>query len=135
MANQKNHSAAIAAITAHFCSTYISGNGRLAAYQQLCRDLDVDVGSSIIQCKRVEFISNAEGPTSQLTKRSSQNIKGARVNIHDFVRVQQNGGDINAYKFRSYSALRGEILNNPGRRFPLRKAKTSEFLSVMLVNL
>ena len=64
-----------------------------------------------------------------------QNIKGARVNIHDFVRVQQNGGDINSYKFPSYSALRRDILNNPGRRFPLKKAKTSEFLNVMLINL
>jgi hypothetical protein len=49
--------------------------------------------------------------------------------------VQQNGGDINAYKFRSYGALRSDIVSNPGRRFPLRKAKASEFLSVMLINL
>lgn len=66
---------------------------------------------------------------------SLQNIKGAHVNIHDFVRVQQHGGDINDYKFRSYSALRRDILNNPRKRFPLKRAKTSEFLSVMLINL
>lgn len=66
---------------------------------------------------------------------SLQNIKGAHVNIHDFVRVQQHGGDIDDYKFRSYGALRRDILNSPGKRFPLRKAKTSEFLSVMLTNL
>jgi hypothetical protein len=135
MPSKKDYTAAVAAITAHFSNTYISSNGRLAAYQQLCRDLDVDVGSSIIQCKKVESRNNAAEKTNELTKKSEQNIKGARVNIHDFVRVQQNGGDINAYKFRSYAALRSDILNNPGRRFPLRKAKISEFLSVMLINL
>jgi hypothetical protein len=135
MPSKKDYTAAVAAITAHFSNTYISSNGRLAAYQQLCRDLDVDVGSSIIQCKKVESRNNSAEKTNELTKKSEQNIKGARVNIHDFVRVQQNGGDINAYKFRSYAALRSDILNNPGRRFPLRKAKISEFLSVMLINL
>jgi hypothetical protein len=135
MPSKKDYTAAVAAITAHFSNTYISGNGRLAAYQQLCRDLDVDVGSSIIQCKKVESRNNSAEKTNELTKKSEQNIKGSRVNIHDFVRVQQNGGDINAYKFRSYAALRSDILNNPGRRFPLRKAKISEFLSVMLINL
>jgi hypothetical protein len=131
MPSKKDYTAAVAAITAHFSNTYISSNGRLAAYQQLCRDLDVDVGSSIIQCKKVESRNNSAEKTNELTKKSEQNIKGARVNIHDFVR----GGDINAYKFRSYAALRSDILNNPGRRFPLRKAKISEFLSVMLINL
>jgi hypothetical protein len=135
MPSKKDYTAAVAAITAHFSNTYISSNGRLAAYQQLCRDLDVDVGSSIIQCKKVESRNNSAEKTNELTKTSEQNINGARVNIHDFVRVQQNGGDINAYKFRSYAALRSDILNNPGRRFPLRKAKISEFLSVMLINL
>lgn len=40
-------------ITAHFASTYISSNGRLAAFQQLCADLDVAIGTSITQCKKV----------------------------------------------------------------------------------
>lgn len=55
---KKDYIAAVAAITTHFSNTYISGNGRLAAYQQLCRDLDVDVGSSIIQCKKVTSFRN-----------------------------------------------------------------------------
>ena len=59
--NAAEHEAAVAAITAHFSTTYISGNGRLAAYQQLCRDLDVDVGASIIQCKRVGFCNEYRG--------------------------------------------------------------------------
>lgn len=59
--NAAEHEAAVAAITAHFSDTYISGNGRLAAYQQLCRDLDVDVGASIIQCKRVGFCNEYRG--------------------------------------------------------------------------
>lgn len=59
MPNKNNYTAAVAAITTHFSNTYISGNGRLAAYQQLCRDLDVDVGSSIIQCKKVRSRNNA----------------------------------------------------------------------------
>lgn len=41
-------------ITAFFASAYISSNGRLLAYQQLCRDLYVDVGASITQCKQVK---------------------------------------------------------------------------------
>jgi hypothetical protein len=70
MSSRKDHTAAVAAITAHFSNTYISGNGRLAAYQQLCRDLDVDVGSSIVQCKKVELPNKTERLTSELTKRS-----------------------------------------------------------------
>lgn len=63
----------------------------------------------------------------------SQNIKSAHVNIHDFVRVQQSGGDMRPFKFRSYKALRQDIFDNPSRRFPLWKAKQSEFIGVMLV--
>jgi hypothetical protein len=70
MPSKKDHTAAVAAITAHFSSTYISGNGRLAAYQQLCRDLDVDVGSSIIQCKKVQHFSRTRDRTSELTRQS-----------------------------------------------------------------
>ena len=133
MANRRDYKLSVAAITAHFSNTYISGNGRLAAYQQLCRDLKVDVGSSIIQCKKVRSSDAVDEMTGELTRRPWQNIKGAHVNLHDFVRVQQNGGDINSYKFPSYSALRRDILNNHGRRFPLSKAKASEFLSAMLI--
>ena len=52
MANKKDYTVSVAAITAHFSNTYISGKCRLAAYQQLCRELKVDVGSSIMQCKK-----------------------------------------------------------------------------------
>jgi len=46
------HDAAVEDIVAHFAQTYIS-NDRLTALQQLCRDLDVEVGTSINKCKQV----------------------------------------------------------------------------------
>ena len=46
------HDAAVDDIVNHFAQTYIS-NDRLAAFQQLCRDLDVEVGSGIKKCKEV----------------------------------------------------------------------------------
>jgi len=61
MANKKDHSLSIAAVTTHFSNTYISSNGRLAAYQQLCRDLCVDVGTSINQCKKVRTVNDVDG--------------------------------------------------------------------------
>jgi hypothetical protein len=45
--------AKIASILLHFDDTYTAKHGRLAAFQQLCKDLDVDVGTSLKQCKQV----------------------------------------------------------------------------------
>jgi hypothetical protein len=48
--------------------------------------------------------------------------------------VQQSGGDVSSIKFRNYWALRQDMQNNRGRRFPLWMAKENEFLAVMLIN-
>jgi hypothetical protein len=47
------HEAAVANIILHFDTTYISNPSRLGAFQQLCKDLDVEVGASLKQCKKV----------------------------------------------------------------------------------
>jgi hypothetical protein len=64
-----------------------------------------------------------------------QNIKRAYVNIHDFVRIQKAGGDVSKIKFRSYSALQGNICSDRHRRFPLHRAKADELLAAMLITL
>lgn len=64
-----------------------------------------------------------------------QNIKTAHVNIRDFVRVKQAGGDVSTIKYPSFAALRRDMQINPGRRFPIHKAKSDEFLAVMLINI
>jgi hypothetical protein len=64
-----------------------------------------------------------------------QNIRSAYVNIHDFVRVQQFGGDVREIKFPTYKALRNVIRNDPSKRFPLKEAKGIELLEVMLIKL
>jgi uncharacterized Fe-S cluster-containing MiaB family protein len=48
------HDAAVEDIVNHFAQTYISNN-RLSALQQLCRDLDVEVGTGIKSCKQVRY--------------------------------------------------------------------------------
>lgn len=53
MAKKNKKSTSVDDITAHFASTYISSKGRLDAFQQLCADLDVAIGTSITQCKKV----------------------------------------------------------------------------------
>jgi hypothetical protein len=55
-AAKKKHEAAVEDIIHHFAATYIStGNHRLSAFQQLCEDLDVEVGTSITNCKQVSW--------------------------------------------------------------------------------
>lgn len=49
---KKEHEVAVEDIVNHFAQTYISYD-RLAAFQQLCRDLDVEVGTGITKCKQV----------------------------------------------------------------------------------
>ncbi|KAM0695665.1 hypothetical protein Q7P36_004147 [Cladosporium allicinum] len=108
------HEAKVASIILHFDTTYTAKLGRLAAFQQLCTDLDVDVGTSLKQCK--------------------ENVKLANINIHDFVRVQKAGGDVSAEKFPSNAALRRDIKKDPSRRFPLHRAKANVFLTAMLID-
>jgi hypothetical protein len=64
---------------------------------------------------------------------SSQSVKQANVNIHDFVRVQQTGGDVSVIKFSSKAKLRQDMRDSPDRRFPLRRAKANELLNAMLI--
>jgi hypothetical protein len=45
--------AKIASIIIHFDTTYSAKHDRLAAFQQLCGDLEVDIGTSLTQCKQV----------------------------------------------------------------------------------
>jgi hypothetical protein len=52
MPKKSKNSATVDNITAYFANTYVSDDGRLAAYQKLCEDLDVDIGPSIKQCKK-----------------------------------------------------------------------------------
>lgn len=49
---KKEHEAAVEDIVNHFAQTYISKD-HLAAFQQLCEDLDVEVGTSLKKCKQV----------------------------------------------------------------------------------
>ena len=53
-AEKKEYEAAVENIITHFAATYIStGNRRLSAFQQLCEDLDVEVGTILKKCKQV----------------------------------------------------------------------------------
>lgn len=129
------HEAEVANIILHFDETYISNPSRLAAFQQLCRDLEVEVGTSLTQCKKVFaafhwFLSRISVLTSP-----PQNVNKANVNIHDFVRVQQAGGNLNGIRYPSKASLRRNMQENRGRRFPLKKAKENEFLKAMLIEL
>lgn len=62
-----------------------------------------------------------------------QNIKNANVNIHDFVRTQQAGGDVSIIKYPTSKALRLDMHNYPERRFPLGEAKGDELIEAMLI--
>lgn len=46
--------AAIDEVVTHFAKTYIaSGSDRLENFQELCRDLKVEVGAGLTACKKV----------------------------------------------------------------------------------
>lgn len=47
----------IAAIVAHFEEHYESKPSKLQAYQKLCEDLGVEVGTSITQCRKVRAVT------------------------------------------------------------------------------
>jgi hypothetical protein len=131
----QKHEAAVQNIINHFATTYISsGDDRLSAFQDLCKDLDVEVGASLTQCKKVTSSQSDRSNVTQ-TNHIYQNIKSVKVNIYDFVRVKQMGGDVSSIKYRGYRALRQDMVDNPKRRFPLHRAKADELLEVMLVTL
>jgi hypothetical protein len=62
-------------------------------------------------------------------------VRKANVNIYDFVHVHQTGGDMSSVKFPSNAALRRDMRDNPGRRFPLHRAKENWLVEAMLVNM
>jgi hypothetical protein len=47
------HAVKVASVLVHFDTTYDVKVNRLAAFQQLCADLDVEIGTSLTQCKKV----------------------------------------------------------------------------------
>lgn len=60
------HAAAVDQVIAHFAETYVpSGDTRLANLQQLCRDLEVEVGTSSMTCK---MVSGCTGWLKDLTR-------------------------------------------------------------------
>lgn len=53
------HDAAVAKAVAHFADTYVSTDGtRLSNLQQLCKDLEVEVGDNTLACKDVSDHAN-----------------------------------------------------------------------------
>lgn len=62
-----------------------------------------------------------------------QNIKNANVNIHDFVRTQEAGGDVSIIKYPTNKVLRSDMRKNRERRFPLDEAEKDELIEAMLV--
>lgn len=135
-AAKKEHEAAVEDIITHFAATYIStGNDNLITFQQLCEDLDVEVGTSMKKCKQVSWSFRDVILWRANSSYRAQNIKRAYVNIHDFVRVQKTGGDVSKIKYTSYKALRNNISSDWRRRFPLERAKGDEVLKAMLIKL
>lgn len=134
MPPKKKRSTSVDEITAHFASTYISGDGRLAAFQKLCADLHVAIGSSITQCKKAKASRNIKRLQTK-SNSALQNIKSANVNIRDFVRVQRAGGDVSTIKYRTFTALRRDMQVHPERRFPIHRAKADELMAAMLINI
>lgn len=53
MTKRKNNARKVANVVTHFTNTYTYDDGRLLAFQTLCRDLRVSVGTSLTQCKKV----------------------------------------------------------------------------------
>ena len=52
--SRDRHAAAVTDIVAYFAESYVPAkNDRLSAFQTLCEDLDVEIGTSIKKCKKV----------------------------------------------------------------------------------
>ena len=129
------HEARVANIILHFDTTYTYNDklGLLAAFQKLCADLNVDVGTTLKLCKEVHTGFTLALHDHILTH-SLQNVKLSSINIHDFVCVQEAGGDVSAVKFPTNEALRDDIKKSRDRRFPLHMAKDNVFLTAMLID-
>ncbi|KAH9825650.1 hypothetical protein Tdes44962_MAKER00580 [Teratosphaeria destructans] len=82
--------------------------------QRLCADVEVEVGSSITQCKKA--------------------LRSKHINLIDFVRMKKRGGDVSECEFPTRKALRNYILFVPGKVFrTLKKAKENGFISQLLI--
>ncbi|KAF2763788.1 hypothetical protein EJ03DRAFT_379148 [Teratosphaeria nubilosa] len=84
-----------------------------SSWQRLCADVEVEVGSSITQCKK--------------------NLRTKHINLIDFVNMKKRGGHISECEFSTKKALRNYILFVPGKVFPLKKAKENGFISQLLI--
>jgi hypothetical protein len=52
--SESRHAAAVTEIVAYFAESHVlAKNDRLSAFQTLCKDLDVEIGTSINRCKKV----------------------------------------------------------------------------------
>ncbi|KAK6429472.1 hypothetical protein LTR95_014380 [Oleoguttula sp. CCFEE 5521] len=98
----------------HFQQRHGSDDNDLAAWQQLCRDLELKPGPSKTQCKK-----------------ASQRIGKVYVYIKRMVLAQQNGAKIE--KLATFSALYKTIKKNGA--YPLAAAKDHYYLKAMLKTL
>lgn len=100
------------AIIDYFEQTYGSAP-TLATWQAFCRDIGVDEGNSIRQCKKL--------------------LKSVNVNIVDFVSARKSGQAV--FHFASRGALARYMEERPGKIFPLKRAKEDSFLKMLLIQL
>ncbi|KAF7184962.1 hypothetical protein HII31_13585 [Pseudocercospora fuligena] len=99
------------AIVAHFEEHYESKPSKLQAYQKLCEDLGVDVGTSITQCRKI--------------------LNSVFVNIVDFVKTPDKKTVhqfLNIQELRDYSRKKKKL-------FPLIRAKEDTVLRALLVKM
>jgi hypothetical protein len=61
------HALEVAGVLVHFDTAYDFKTNRLTAFQQLCVDLDVEVGTSLTQCKKVTRFSSPSPTNHMLT--------------------------------------------------------------------
>lgn len=127
------HEANVANIILHFDTTYISNLSRLAAFQQLCKDLDVEVGTSLKQCTKVisvPLVFKWPHTDSFATEREASQRQHPRFRPcpADWRRRE-----------RYQVLLEGKASSRHARRswqeVPLRRAKANELLKAMLIEL
>jgi hypothetical protein len=53
MTKRKGAAKKVESVLLHFTTTFNSTSSLLESFQKLCRDLEVDVGASRTQCKKV----------------------------------------------------------------------------------
>ncbi|KAK3053463.1 hypothetical protein LTR09_005632 [Extremus antarcticus] len=102
-----------AAVVTHFDHEYGRNESRLVSWQRLCRNVSVEEGTSITQCKK--------------------KLRGTFINIVDFVQARNNGTAVRAF------ASAGELsryMKSAGREkfFPLAKAEENPILRWMLIH-